>query len=185
MPRLLRVALLMTFTREPLSTMHPVISVPCTSTLIAVFWWTMVVGPLVDSVIEVLRNCVLRHMQPAFHCLSKIWHQIEEFAHGENNREIRKCLAYWVDFWWGVLCDCCRCAILAHPFDICLIGLCNPGFRRFVYLVLVLPLGHLGMTVGSYVLYLHCDCVDRQEFSLLLIWILWCVWPWLLAIEAV
>ena len=80
---------------------------------------------------------------------------------------------------------CSRCAFLTLAFNICLIGLCNPGFRRFVYLVLVLPLGHLGMTVGSYVLYLHCDCVDRQEFSLLLIWILWCVWPWLLAIEAV
>ena len=50
MPRLLHVALLMTFTPEPLSTMHPAISVPCTSTLIVGFWWSIIVGALEDSV---------------------------------------------------------------------------------------------------------------------------------------
>ena len=37
MPKLLHVALLMKFTPEPLSTIHPVISVPCTSTFIVGF----------------------------------------------------------------------------------------------------------------------------------------------------
>ena len=49
MPKWLHVALLMTLTPEPLSTMHPEISVPCTSTLMAGFWWSMMVGIAVDS----------------------------------------------------------------------------------------------------------------------------------------
>ena len=46
MPRLLHVALLMTFTPETPSTIHPVISVPCTNTFIARFWWSIISGPL-------------------------------------------------------------------------------------------------------------------------------------------
>ena len=50
MPRLLHVALLMTFTPDSPSTIHLVISVPCTSTFIAGFWWSIIAGPLVGSV---------------------------------------------------------------------------------------------------------------------------------------
>ena len=45
MPRLVHVALLMTFTPEPSSTTHSVIFVPCTRTFMAGFWWSMTVGP--------------------------------------------------------------------------------------------------------------------------------------------
>ena len=50
MPRFVHVALLMTFTPDPPCTMHPFISVPCTRTLMAGFWWSMTVGPGLGSV---------------------------------------------------------------------------------------------------------------------------------------
>ena len=50
MPRLVQVALLMTFTPELPSTTHPVISVPCSRTLMAGFWWSMTIGPVLGSV---------------------------------------------------------------------------------------------------------------------------------------
>ena len=49
MPRLVHMALLMTFTPEPSSTTHPLISVLCTRTLMAGFWWSITVDPFVDS----------------------------------------------------------------------------------------------------------------------------------------
>ena len=50
MPKLLQVGLLMTFTLEPPSTTHIMILVPCTRTLIAEFWWSMIVGLWLGSV---------------------------------------------------------------------------------------------------------------------------------------
>ena len=44
MPKLLQVALMMTFTMEPSSTTHLVISVTCTRTLIVGFYWSITVG---------------------------------------------------------------------------------------------------------------------------------------------
>ena len=45
MPRVLHVALLMTFTPDPPSITHPWILVPCTRTLITGLRWSMIVGP--------------------------------------------------------------------------------------------------------------------------------------------
>ena len=56
MPRLFQVALLMTFTSEPLSTTHPVSLMPCTRTLIAGFWWSITVGLWLGSVKRVRMN---------------------------------------------------------------------------------------------------------------------------------
>ena len=68
MLRLLQMALLMTFTPEPPSTTHPVISVPCTKTLIAGFWWSMTVGPWLGSIkrvgIALCGVCRLDSMAP-------------------------------------------------------------------------------------------------------------------------
>ena len=49
MPRRLQVALLLIFSPEPPSTMHPGISCPCTRTFMAGLWWSTTTDPVVDS----------------------------------------------------------------------------------------------------------------------------------------
>ena len=59
MPRVVHVALLMTFTPDPSSIAHPCISVPCTRTLMTRLRWSIIVGPIIFPVVILITTVIV------------------------------------------------------------------------------------------------------------------------------